>query len=108
MPPEPLAVRDDRSSHDRPPEREAKKPRPNQIPGLGCGIQGGVGSIATSIAGEVPALTIVDHALVSPPKLTRRRVENTGVVDPAVGITRRAAMMPCGSERRRGKGHNSR
>src|SRR2546429_6493833 len=77
----------DRDDYCRSGELSLSKPRP----GGGRGLDASFGvrrSAAAGIAGEVPALTVVDHALVAPPELTRRRMENTGMID--LAETRRA------------------
>ena len=103
-------------SHGRSSESEAQKnPDLTTDRGLDATFEAALKLTAAGIAGEVTALTIVLHAPVSPSKLTSCRMENAGMVDLAVSITRRAIpiaggamMMPRRSERRRGKGRNSR
>jgi quinol monooxygenase YgiN len=82
-------------------------------PGLDATFEAALKLTAAGIAGEVTALTIVLHAPVSPSKLTSCRMENAGMVDINRGrisgvIAGGAMMMPRRSERRRGKGRNSR
>ena len=101
-------------SHGRSSESEAQKnPDLTTDRGLDATFEAALKLTAAGIAGEVTALTIVLHAPVSPSKLTSCRMENAGMVDINRGrisgvIAGGAMMMPRRSERRRGKGRNSR